>query len=83
MEVLSDLTILLATKFPNATLILTVVGGLRIINKPLFSFLRTYVQKTKTTEDDKLLDKVESSRFYKWLSYVLDLFGSVKLPKAK
>lgn len=66
---------------PNITTILAGVGLLRVINKPLFHLIRTYVASTETKEDDKMLEKVERSKQYKTFLFILDWFGSVKPTK--
>lgn len=71
------------SQYPIIATILMVVGVARLVNKPLFSFLRTYVQATPTPNDDRVLDKVEASKAYKVLSYILDLTASIKLPAKK
>ena len=69
-------TILLA--YPELSILLALIGLLRTINKPLFSFLHFYVKKTKTTKDDELLEKVEKSATYKMYLYLLDWLTSIK-----
>lgn len=71
----------LVQKFPYISGVLLVVGVLRVINKPLFVFLRTFVSATPTPKDDQILDQVETSKAYKTLSFLLDWVGSIKLPQ--
>jgi hypothetical protein len=84
MEDLSTLLVSILTqgvvKYPFLATTVAVVGVLRLINKPLFSFLRVVTAATKTPSDDAFLDKVETSKVYKTVSYVLDWFGSIKSP---
>jgi hypothetical protein len=80
---LTDLILSLVQKWPVVSTVLMVVGVLRFINKPLFSFLRTFVLATPSKKDDQILDKVESSKVYKTICYILDWFGSIKLPSKK
>ena len=63
---------------PNITTILATVGMLRIINKPLFALLRTYVAQTQSKKDDQMLEKVERSKYYKIFLFALDWLGSIK-----
>jgi len=71
----------LAAKYPMLSTILMVIGLLRVVNKPLFSVLKTIVASTSTKKDDELLGKVEKSYLYNMISYILDWFGSIKLKK--
>lgn len=71
----------LATKAPILMTVLFVIGALRAVFKPFFSLLRTYVQYTPNPADDAVLDKAESSAWYKAFVWVLDFTASVKLPK--
>jgi len=70
-----------ATNHPYILTILMVIGSLRAILKPLFALARAYTQSTETKADDELVDKVEQSKAYKALVFVLDWFASVKLIK--
>lgn len=70
-----------AAKHPMFSMILMVIGFLRLINKPLFGLLRMVVGATSTKKDDEILSAVEESKFYKMLTYALDWFGSIKLKK--
>jgi len=65
--------------YPITASALTIIGILRVVNKPLFSLLRAYVTVTKNEADDKALDAVEKSKLYTYLTYILDWLGSVKL----
>ena len=76
---LSSFIMELAGRFPIILSILSVIGAIRLINKPLFAFLRAFVSSTSTLKDDELLDKVEQSKVYKGISFVLDWLFSVKL----
>lgn len=57
---------------------LSVIGICRVVLKPLFSLLHTYVNTTSSTKDNELLDSVEQSSFYKGFVYLLDWFFSIK-----
>lgn len=80
-EILLNLLGSFVAQYPWAVMALTVIGTLRVINKPLFSFFRTFVNATDFTWDNAFLDKVEGSKIYKAVSYVLDWTASIKLPK--
>lgn len=81
MEDLIGILIPIISKYPIVASILMVVGGLRVVIKPIMSALRSYVEYTDSPNDNVKLDKIESSKLYKTLSYILDYLASVKLPK--
>lgn len=77
-----DLLILdLAQKAPVILSILSIVGLLRLVMKPLMSILKAVAAETATDKDDKIIEKVESSAIWKGLCWVIDYVASVKLPK--
>jgi hypothetical protein len=80
---LTELLIGLVGKWPVASSVLMVVGVLRVINKPLFAFARTFVASTPSLKDDAVLAQIEGSKVYKSISFILDWFGSIKLPEKK
>lgn len=61
--------------------LLMIMGLLRIINKPLFTFLHTFTNATETPKDNELLIKLQSSKGYRTFLFIIDWFGSVKLKK--
>lgn len=81
MGTLESIIIDLALNYPWVTLVLSVVGLLRLINKPLFAALHAYVMTTPSKNDEILLEKVEKSQAYRWLTFALDWVGSVKVPR--
>ena len=72
-----------AADYPWVLMTLMVMGLLRLINKPLFAFWRSYVQSTPSTSDDAFLDKVEASPVWKAVLFVIDWTASVKIPPKK
>jgi len=58
-----------------------IIGSLRVFLKPLMSVARTYVEFTKTDKDNIQLDKVESSKAYTSVLYILDWLTSIKFKK--
>ena len=80
---MTEFVIAAIEKYPVLVTIFAVIGVLRVINKPLFSFLRTFVSATQTTADDQLLDTAEKSKVYKAICYLLDLTASIKVPLEK
>lgn len=82
LETLKPLIVAYGGDFGIVIQVVTIIGSLRLINKPLFSFLRAVVNFTHWTESDNIfLDKVEASKYYKGLLYVLDWVASVKIKK--
>lgn len=69
----------LVAKFPWTATVLLVIGALRALCKPLFTFLHEVVKVTPSTKDDELLAKVEASQVLKWIVWALDYVASVKL----
>jgi hypothetical protein len=68
-------------KYPVLASILLGMGIARAVFKPVFSILRTIVSATPSAKDDAVLDKVESSKAYKAVAYVLDYLASIKIAK--
>ena len=62
--------------------IISFIGSLRLLNKPLFSFLNAFVTFTYWTEKDNiLLASIQNSKIYTGLMYVIDWVASAKLGK--
>lgn len=68
-------------KYPTLMSVLIIVGGLRLIFKPLMGLIQTYVDYTPSQSDNELLKKIMESFIYKKLVWVIDYLGSIKLPK--
>ncbi|MEW6303501.1 MAG: hypothetical protein AB1705_08530 [Verrucomicrobiota bacterium] len=75
----------LVTKLPWLSTVLLVIGVLRVAVKPAMALFYTIVKATPTDWDDKLYERVESSKVYKAICFALDWLASVKLvhPKTK
>ena len=71
----------LVQRFPVLSTVLLIVGGLRVVLKPLMVYLEEHVASTPCPEDDEKLKKIKSSKWYRVLNFVLDYSASVKLPK--
>jgi len=67
--------------YPLISSILVVVGGLRIVFKPLMLILKNITIYTVSKKDDALLSKLVGSKIYKGVSWLLDYLASVKLDK--
>lgn len=76
-----DIVLELVSKYPLIASVLLVIGGCRVVLKPLMSVLRSLAIYTPTPKDDEILDKVEDSKVYKGVVWVLDYLFSLKLIK--
>lgn len=70
-----------AGKYGIVVQLLSVIGVLRIVNKPLFALLQDVANATKTSKDNEILKKIIESKIYKGFSWLADYLGSIKLPK--
>jgi hypothetical protein len=68
-----------AQKNPNVASILIIMAALRMVIKPIQDAARWYVSQTESVEDDKQLDEIEQSKWFKGLSWVLNYVASVKI----
>jgi hypothetical protein len=71
----------LVSKAPWLVTILTLVGTLRVINKPLFALLRAFASSTPSMKDDEFINAAEQSKMYKSFIFFIDWFGSIKVNK--
>ena len=80
MDAVLEFILSFAGKYPVIASILMVVGGLRAVFKPLMAVAHAYVEYSASPKDNEALAKVEGSKIYKGLAFVLDYLASVKLP---
>jgi len=73
----------LLAKYGWLAAVVTWLGVLRLINKPLFTIIKTITSATKTPKDDAVVEKIETSKFWKLFEFVLDYVGSIKLDVIK
>ncbi len=69
----------LAASYPIITTILAIMGVVRVVMKPVMSIIRMVVKATPSKADDKKLNEVERSWWWKAILYILDLLTSIKL----
>lgn len=69
----------LVNQYPWVANTLMIIGSLRLVLKPVFSILRTYVDTTSATADNEWLDKVENNSVVKAIFYALDWIASIKI----
>lgn len=61
--------------------VLSIVGLLRILIKPVTEAVLAYTKWTKTTHDDSFVNKVITSGTYQKFLFVLDWLTSIKVKK--
>lgn len=81
MEVIQQIIMDLIAKYPIVIGVLSAVGLLRVVIKPVMDVFRAYVLWSADPNDDKLPDEVEASKWFKAIMYVVDLFASVSAKK--
>lgn len=64
---------------PWVATLLLLMGGLRLVCKPIMSLVRARVAATPSTEDDAQLQRITSSWWYQCLAWTIDFFASVKI----
>lgn len=69
-----------AEGYPWLATVLLIVGGLRVIFKPLMTLIDGFMRDNCTPEEYAKLQNFESGPVYRWINFALDLVGSVKLP---
>lgn len=70
----------IAQGYPWLATILLVIGGFRVVFKPLMTLLDAYIKENCSSEEYAKLQTFETGPVFKWLNFAIDLFGSVKLP---
>jgi hypothetical protein len=80
-DFVGNLIISLATQYPVLVTVLSAVGALRLLVKPIMSFLHQRAEATETKDDDLRLKKIESSWWFKLVAFGLDYLASVKVQK--
>lgn len=61
--------------------VISVIGTLRLLMKPIMTLIQAVVDVTPTQSDNEWLNKFMQSKVYLTIVYLLDWFGSIKLPK--
>ncbi|MBI5770898.1 MAG: hypothetical protein HZA93_24180 [Verrucomicrobia bacterium] len=68
-----------AQNHPWLVSVLVVIASLRVVFKPIVSVAEAYVRSTPTPDDDAMLEKVEHSRAFKIVAWLIDYLGSIKI----
>ena len=63
-----------------AVQVLSIMATLRLLFKPTQAYLKEIILLTSSKRDDELLARFESSKTFRVISTMLDLFASIKLP---
>lgn len=71
------------SKFPQATVLFVIMGGLRAVFKPLTLAYEAYVGWTADKKDDERWGRAKESKVFKAVEKILDYIASVKLPAKK
>lgn len=79
MEALSNFVAAQAAIHPVIATLLMVIGVVRAINKPLFSFIHSVDQAAGLTKTDAVVSEVEASKAYQYFCYGLDWALSIKV----
>lgn len=66
--------------YPWITAFLLLMGGLRVIFKPVMAMLDNYAKSNCSEEEYERVRNFEAGPVYRWICFGLDLVGSVKLP---
>jgi len=69
------------SEYPAFAMVVTLIGFLRLIMKPVMTIAQAYVKMTPYDSDDKWLADVEQSKGYKLFVYLMDWVLSVKMPE--
>ncbi len=62
------------------TTALLIIGGLRVVFKPVMALIDTFVKSNCSPEEYARLQSFEAGPVYKWISFGFNFVGSVKLP---
>lgn len=69
-----------ADKYPKVATVIFIIGGLRLLLKPIFSLAHNVFQYFNLVAYDQKETAIEQSKPVQFFFYLLDLFGSVKVP---
>lgn len=80
---ITNILVPLAINHPWILAALSIIAAFRVVVKPIFSAIQTYVANSPSKTDDEWLIKAESSKWYQALHWVVDLLFSIKLDTIK
>ena len=64
-----------------AVQIVSVIGTCRLFFKPIMAAIESSVAATESKNDDVVLGKVKGNSIYKGFVFLIDMLGSIKIPK--
>ena len=68
----------LAQSHPWVLTLVSIMGALRFFFKPLVSLVEAWVKSTPSPTDDEFVEKVEASKAWKTIAWLIDLLASIK-----
>lgn len=68
---------------PSVVSILILIGGFRVVFKPLMALFEAVAIYTPTKKDDKLYKEISEGNAYKTVRFLFDFIASIKLPSKK
>lgn len=63
--------------------VISIIGMLRLVVKPVMTIIQKIVKETPSKKDDAWLEKLLKSKGYRIFRFILDLVASIKLPKKR
>lgn len=78
MEQILAFILAFASKYPLLATVIGIMGTARLFMKPIVECVKHIVSLTETKKDDEAVSKIEQSKAYKTLVFVLDYILSVK-----
>jgi hypothetical protein len=70
----------IVAKFPKLSILIFIVGGLRVTLKPAFAFAHQFLKGWGLSAWDNAETAIETSKPMKVIYFILDYLGSVKMP---
>ncbi len=81
MEVVIKMLLDFANENQKIAAIVMVIGGFRMILKPLVVGIEAFIKESESKKDDEVLEKVKSNVLYKALTFLVDYAFSIKIKK--
>lgn len=84
METLFETFIIpLLQKYPSFGMTVIILGGLRMLFKPIMSAWEYVVKQTPDKKDDEVYNTVSQSKFLAFIKWLLDYTASIKVDVIK
>ena len=77
------LEVLLGFLPESAVAAIVLIGGLRVVFKPLMALLEAVSVYTLSKKDDEIYKNISEGNTYKTFKFVVDYIASIKLPEKK